>query len=86
MLNRLEELCQPSSSLDKHTRFLAVDSHAFKNGYLSRPIVDEWINLLKISILRYVLSINLNKTCFSISHHDVDNPSAFVLNKPKRFL
>ena len=43
-LNRVEEIgCE---DLDEHERFPASASHAFRHGYLDRPIIDEWINVL----------------------------------------
>jgi hypothetical protein len=43
-LNRVEEIgCE---DLDEHERFPASASHAFRYGYLDRPIIDEWINVL----------------------------------------
>lgn len=35
------------SARDKHGRFRAVDSHAGRNGYLDRPVIDEWAALLQ---------------------------------------
>lgn len=35
---------------DVHGRFTGETSHAFKNGYLSVPVVDQWINLLKLKL------------------------------------
>ena len=38
MLTRIEEIAH--NSVDSHSRFSAYSSHAFKNGYLERPIID----------------------------------------------
>src|SRR5690606_15527740 len=44
MLTRLEEVGR--IDLDNHQRFPATSSHAYQHGYLERPIVDEWLNIL----------------------------------------
>jgi len=44
MLSRQEEVGR--QDLDKHGRFPATSSHAYKHKYLDRPIVDEWLNIL----------------------------------------
>ena len=47
-LSRYEEY-QPFQA-DVHGRFTGEASHAFKHGYLSMPVVDQWINLLKLKL------------------------------------
>lgn len=42
LISRYEEY--QSFSPDKHNRFAAVESILFKNGWLQRPLVDEWIH------------------------------------------
>lgn len=51
MLSRYEEAAVPKT--DQHDRFAAIDSVAYQNQFLNRPIVNEYIDLLKeaISIL-----------------------------------
>ena len=44
MLSRREEL--NCVDLDHHQRFPASASHAFRHGYLNRPVVDEWLHVL----------------------------------------
>jgi hypothetical protein len=44
MLARVEEIGR--TDLDEHGRFPAVSSHAYKHGYLERPLVDEWLDIL----------------------------------------
>lgn len=76
MLNRIEELGR--SDLDAHGRFPAVASHAYQNGYLERPIVDEWLNILGQVIQRTWPAIKLKKHAFSQKvSHDVDVPSRY---------
>ncbi len=44
MLSRYEEAC--SESVDKHCRFPVTDSLAYKAGFLDRPIVNEYLEIL----------------------------------------
>lgn len=76
MLTRLEEIGR--QDLDSHQRFPASASHAFKNQYLGRPIVDEWLIILGQVIERVWPGIRLKKHQFSIRmSHDVDRPSLY---------
>ena len=59
MLTRLEEIDR--NDLDAHGRFPATSSHAFKHGYLDRPIVDEWMHLLGEVIKRQWQGIKLKR-------------------------
>lgn len=76
MLSRHEEVGR--SDLDAHGRFPATASHAFKHGYLERPIVDEWLHVLGQVIQRTWPSIELQQHAFSMKvSHDVDWPSLY---------
>lgn len=50
MLTRQEEVVR--TDLDEHGRFQVISSHAYKQGYLERPIIDEWLEILGRLILR----------------------------------
>ena len=77
MLSRLEEVGR--TDLDRHSRFPAVSSHAFKHNYLERPIVDEWLNILGQIIERVWPHLRLKQHQFHISlSHDVDTPSFYA--------
>lgn len=81
MLNRLEEIHR--TDLDNHERFPAINSHAYKYGYLDRPIVDEWLDVLKQVIKKVWPNLKLKKHHFSIKvSHDVDVPSRFAFSTP----
>lgn len=81
MLNRIEEIGR--TDLDNHNRFPAINSHAYKYGYLDRPIVDEWLDILKQIIKRVWPDLKLKKHQFSIKvSHDVDIPSRFAFSTP----
>jgi hypothetical protein len=76
MLTRKEEV--GSSELDSHNRFPATASHAFKNGYLDRPIVDEWLHILGQIILRVWSGTKIKQHNFKIKvSHDVDRIAAY---------
>lgn len=77
MLTRLEEVGR--SDLDEHQRFPAISSHAYKNNYLERPIVDEWLHILGQVIEKVWPNVELMQHKFQIQvSHDVDNPSQYV--------
>lgn len=84
MLTRVEEIGR--RDLDEHGRFPAVNSHAFRNGYLRRPIVDEWLHLLSQVTVRQWPSISLpqRKPRLLVSC-DVDHPFA-VSRSPRQVL
>ncbi len=76
MLTRLEEVGR--TDLDNHQRFPATASHAYQNGYLERPVVDEWLIILGQVIQRVWPRIELKQHEFIIKvSHDVDTPSLY---------
>src|SRR5690606_27535596 len=76
MLTRLEEVGR--IDLDNHQRFPATSSHAYQHGYLERPIVDEWLNILGQIVQRIWPQLKLKEHRFSIKvSHDVDVPSRY---------
>ncbi len=78
MLARVEEIDR--TDLDEHGRFPASSSHAYKHGYLNRPVVDEWFYILGEVIKAHWESIKLKKhQPRSLISCDVDSP--FSLNK-----
>ncbi|NYT64541.1 hypothetical protein H0A58_00990 [Alcaligenaceae bacterium] len=82
MLNRIEEIGR--TDLDCHGRFPATSSHAFKHGYLQRPVVDEWLNILGQVIAKTWPHAELRQHQFSMKvSHDVDSPSLYAF-KPWR--
>lgn len=77
MLNRVEELGR--KDLDGHGRFPATASHAFKHGYLERPVVDEWLSVLGQVIKRTWPGVGLVDPVFTtVVSHDVDGPSRYA--------
>lgn len=85
MLSRMEEVGR--TDLDDHNRFPATSSHAHNHGYLERPIVDEWLDILGQVITRQWPDIQLQKHQFEIKvSHDVDTPSQFAFKSWKGLL
>lgn len=85
MFTRQEEIGR--TDLDHHGRFPATSSHAYKHGYLERPIVDEWLHILGQVIERTWPGIQLKKHQFSMKvSHDVDAPSRYGFASAKGLL
>ena len=80
MLTRWEEYV--NKNRDNHNRFPAYESSAFKNNFLDRPIVNEYVEMLKNMLL--YLDSNFK---FQISNyqlmltHDVDVPVKYTSYK-----
>jgi len=71
MLARWEEYV--NRNRDKHNRFPATESLAFKNGFLDRPVVNEYLELLKNMFLQLDSSLNFKKREYQLFlTHDVD--------------
>ena len=84
MLARCEEVAPPAEVLDNHHRFPATSSHAFRHGYLERPIVDEWLGVLRQVIQRLWPRLPLVQPQFQVVvSHDVDAPSAFAYGRKR---
>lgn len=85
MLARLEEIGR--TDLDEHDRFPAASSHAYKWGYLTRPLVDEWLHVLAQIIERSWPGVCLKKHKSSITlSHDVDRPSRYGFASPQSLI
>ena len=85
MLSRQEEVGR--TDLDAHGRFPATSSHAFKHGYLERPVVDEWLHILGQVITRTWPGLPLKQHRFSMKvSHDVDAPSRYGFASAKGLL
>ncbi len=85
MLSRQEEVGRVD--LDKHGRFPARSSHAYKHGYLERPIVDEWLAILAQVVQRAWPQLALAKPQFTVRvSHDVDTPARYGFSSVGRLL
>lgn len=76
-LTRIEE--EELLNRDRHNRFSALRSHAYKYGYLERPVVDEWIDVIgKISdkVWHNLKKAPIKNLTIAPSH-DVDFPCKY---------
>jgi len=72
MLTRWEEYV--NKNRDEHNRFPAYESLSFKQGFLDRPVVNEYVETLKQMLLELDDSIVFKKREFElVLTHDVDN-------------
>jgi hypothetical protein len=85
ILTRMEEYTSPIR--DHHGRFPASASHAFQNGYLHRPVVDEILEILWTCINHCWPGAQRKETFFrTVVSHDVDLPFAEAFSGPGRVL
>ena len=76
MLSRYEELI--TKERDNHNRFPAYLSIAKQNGFLDRPLIDEYIIVLKKILLLVWPNLKFKKDNFKMFlSHDVDEPSRY---------
>lgn len=76
MLTRYEEIIQ--TTRDEHSRFSATSSIAFKFDFLNRPIIDEYLELLKAILIKLYPNIKIKKGIQNkIISCDVDSLHSF---------
>ena len=81
MLTRYEELID--GYRDNHNRFPATQSFAFKNGFLQRPIINEYLEVLWSCFLKLWPTLKRKEMSFAtFLSHDVDAPFAYTFKKP----
>lgn len=84
VLSRLEEI--DSIGVDQHGRFMARHSHAFRHGYLDRPVVDEWFDVLGQVAASLWPAFVRKQNAFSLKlSHDVDRPSRYGFSSASTF-
>lgn len=77
MLSRREEVEHGKG--DRYDRFSTHVSHAFQHGYLDRPVVDEWLFILRQAVQRQWPELQLRPLHYSMRvSHDVDEPSRYA--------
>jgi len=77
MLSRYEEAVL--SDRDQHDRFPAIASVSYKEGFLNRPIVDEYVELLWTIMKMLWPDLERKKRSFKmILTHDVDAPFQYA--------
>lgn len=77
MLSRYEEVASPV--LDNHQRYDSRSSLAVINGFEMRPLVDEYVALLRRLIQKLDPSVICKRNVYSVNvTHDLDRPFRFV--------
>jgi len=77
MLSRYEEYLPQIK--DKFGRFEAKESFAFKNGFLNKPVVDIWSNMIKEEVVNYYPKFHFpNKSYRFLNTIDIDNAYAYL--------
>jgi len=85
MLTRYEEYV--SKARDKHDRFPASESLALKEGFLLRPIVNEYVEILWAVIRRLWPGLKRNERVYRvIPTHDIDHPTVAYKSPWKRVI
>ena len=85
MLTRYEEVVLKEKDL--HGRFPATASLAFKEGFLTRPIVNEYLEILWSALVKIEPALERKERKSElVLTHDVDKPFKFQFMTPKRFL
>lgn len=85
MLSRYEELV--TNDRDEHDRFPAWASLAYREGFLERPIVDEYVELLWLVLYMLWPQLQRKHRAFRVRvSHDVDRPSRYQYGSTYRFL
>ena len=73
MVTRYEEFLQPSLK-DQHGRFPAVESIAYKENFLDRPVVNEYIEIFLDCLTRLLPDLRILKPDYKLCvTHDVDD-------------
>jgi hypothetical protein len=77
MLSRYEEYLPYVP--DRHGRFEAGQSFAFRHNFLNEPVVDQWVALFRSALLNRFHGLYLPLPQFSFeSTMDIDNPWAYL--------
>ena len=85
LVSRYEEYLPFSP--DKHNRFPANASVAFKYNFLQIPVVNLWLNILKEKMLTYFPGLNFKNLNFEyVPTIDIDQPWAFLHKPPLRIV
>lgn len=85
MLTRYEELVKQDR--DKHNRFTATSSLAYQEGFLDRPIINEYLEILWACLKWLSPGLKRRKHHFQIyASHDVDEPFLFAVGGMSRFI
>lgn len=78
LASRYEEYTQAQNAFDKHGRFRAEESQAYKNDFLEIPLINAWAELLAQKLIHHSPSIELPINTFQfIPTYDIDIAWAF---------
>ena len=81
-LTRYEEIAQPAS--DEHDRYPAEATLAHRQGFLTRPLVDEYVEILRAALSRLWPSLPIARSEFGVRvSHDVDWPVQPAVSLPR---
>jgi hypothetical protein len=84
MLCRLEEYS--SNDLDSHGRFKSANSISVRGNYIDRPIIDEWLEILRQIIVKTWPDLSVKQDVYSMClSHDVDRPSRYSFSNFRSF-
>jgi len=85
MLTRYEEVVK--SDRDEHDRFPAWASLAFQEGFLERPIIDEYVEVLWAAMKHLWPGLKRKPREFAVKvSHDVDGPSRYGFKTPWKLI
>jgi hypothetical protein len=85
MLTRYEEAVKPDR--DRHDRFLTAASLAFQEGFVDRPIVNEYMEVLWWAIRRLRPGLKRKERAFRVTAtHDVDAPFELLFCSPRKII
>lgn len=77
MLTRYEEVV--NKNRDSYDRFSAYDSVAYKENFLERPIINEYLEIFWYAVQKIAPKVKRKKRTFQIiPTHDVDRPFEFL--------
>ena len=85
MLTRYEEVVRPDR--DEHDRFPARASLAFQEGFLERPIIDEYVEVLWAAMKALWPGLKRKSREFAVKlSHDVDEPGRYGFKTPWKLI
>ena len=81
-LARYEEIAQPAS--DEHDRYPAEASLSYREGFLTRPLADEYVEILHAALASLWPSLPIVRSEFAVRvSHDVDWPVQRAVSLPR---
>lgn len=85
LLTRYEEYL--GNEPDEHGRFQASSSVAYRNGFLTRPVIDLWVSEFARAFIRKIRNVTFKRSEFcSLLTFDADEPYAHEDNLLKSFI